>query len=86
MKANDTLMKLLPKLEITEFIGLARILKVKLIEEVNPDAAEAKDRYQPRQFSDVFADMMEAFDSAPRARKREIIQLVKAATKKGDKS
>ena len=81
MKANDTFLMLIPKLEVTEFIGLAKILKVRLIDEVK----DSEERYVARSFADVFEDMVRAFDSAPRTRKREILQLVKAATKKGGK-
>ena len=84
MRQNDKLLKLITKLEITEFIGLAKILKVKLVEETNPSAAEPSERYTARDFSDVLGDMLANFELQGRARKREILQLLRAATKKGD--
>lgn len=84
MKQNDKLLDLITKLEVTEFIGLAKVLKVKLVEETNPDAAESSERYTARDFSDVLGDMLANFELQGRARKREILQLLKAATRKGD--
>jgi len=53
---------LITKLEVTEFIGLAKVLKVKLVEETNPDAAESSERYTARDFSDVLGDMLANFE------------------------
>ena len=71
----------IPKLTAVEFAGLARVLKVQLMDEVNPTAEQLKDRFAPRSFTDVLNDMLKAFEKSDRKRKKEIIQLVKAATK-----
>ena len=85
MKQNSKLLELITKLEVTEFIGLARILKVKLVEEINPGAAEPSERYTARDFTDVLNDVLYNFEHSERARRREILQLLKAAAnKKGD--
>lgn len=81
MKQIDTFIKLVAKLDTTEFIGLAKVLKVSLVKKNEEENAEKS--YVPRLFSEVFEDVLKAFEDAPRARKREILQLLKAATKKG---
>lgn len=86
MKQNSKLLELIMKLEVTEFIGLARILKVQLVEEINSGAAEPSERYATRDFTDVLGDVLYAFDKAPRARRREILQILKAASQKEGKS
>ena len=86
MKQNSKLLELITKLEVTEFIGLAKILKVQLVEEINPGAAEPSERYSARDFTDVLGDILHNFDAAPRARRREILQILKAASEKEDKS
>ena len=86
MKQNSKLLDLITKLEVTEFIGLAKLLKVKLVEEKDPDAAESSERYAARDFSEVLNDILMNFELQTRARRREILSLLKAATKKGDQS
>lgn len=86
MKQDNKLLELIAKLEVTEFIGLAKILKVQLVEEVSPDAAEPSERYAARDFVYVLGDILYAFDKAPRARRREILQILKAASKKEEKT
>lgn len=80
MKQIDKLLQMIPKLDAVSFVGLARILKVELLEEVNPEAEELKDRYKPRMFSVVLDDLLKNFSLCTRARRREILALVKAAT------
>lgn len=52
------------------FLGVARILKVSLFDEV---------LREPRQFSDVFDDIMRAYTIAPRKRQRELYKILRAA-------
>lgn len=82
MKPTEQLITLIPKLEAVEFMGLARILKVKLIEENDTTAEKLEDKYKPREFTDVLADMLSEFNTLNRARKREILKLVKIAVSK----
>ena len=83
MKSTDKLLTLISELEAIEFAGLARVLKVKLVEEVNPEAETPAERYAARDFNDVLADVLKNFELSPRARRREILQLLKAAQKGG---
>ena len=80
MKQNDKLLKYIAQLEVEEFIGLAKVLKVSLVEEANPEAEEPAERYTARDFAEVLKDTMDAFSAAPRARRRELLRLLKAAT------
>lgn len=57
----------LPKLEAVEFLGVCRVLKVKLMDEQD----------KPRDFSDLLNDLMEAYSAAGRARKKELLKIVK---------
>ena len=82
MNQTEKLLGLITKLDVIDFIGLARVLKVQLVKEVNTEATEASERYAPRDFSEVLIALLQNFDQASRARKREIISLVKAAGKK----
>ena len=65
---NMKLVDSISKMEPIEFIGLARLLGVKLIS-ADEDGA-------PREFVDVLTDIMEKFNALNRTRKREILKLV----------
>lgn len=76
MKEIDKFITLIVKLQPVEFMGLARVLKVHLY--ANEETRE------PREFEEVFAEVLERFDKSNRTRRREIIQLVKTALKGGN--
>ena len=82
MNNTEKLITLIPKLEAVEFMGLARVLKVKLFEEKDMSAEKLEDKYQPRDFSDVLQDMLGNYNGLNRARKREILRIVKKAATK----
>ena len=71
MKQIEKLFELIPKLQPIEFIGLARLLKVELLEDE-----------KPRSFVAVTEDVLSKFDKLGRAQQRSILRMVKAATKK----
>ena len=79
MNSNSSLMDCIIKMEPLDFAGLARLLGVDIVEE-NPDK-ESENKIVARPFTDVFADVMAKFDRLDRAKKREIIRLVKKANK-----
>lgn len=56
------------------FIGVARILQVKL---VNEDG-------ESRDFDEIFNDVLNAYSAADRRRRRELFKILKAANKNGD--
>ena len=72
---NRNFMTELTKLEITEFIGVARLLNVKILKEDNETA---------RNFVDVFSDVVDSYDKLGRSARRNLMKIVKSATKKGD--
>ena len=77
MKPMDKLLKCIPTLDPIEFIGLAKTLGVKLLEQA-PTDAEHPDKVElaPRSFTDVLADVLDRFEHANRTTKRQILQLV----------
>lgn len=85
MKLGMQLIEQISKMEPVEFLGLARLLGVQVLEE-NKEATEDKDKLKPRSFADVLEDVMAKFDKQNRGRKREIIKLVKKsnAARRGD--
>lgn len=52
------------------FLGVARILKVELVE--GEDSS-------PREFYDIWSDVLDKFSESPRKRKRELIKIVREA-------
>ena len=81
MKRTEQLFNMIPKLDTVQFIGLARLLGVKLVKKGEPNPGNPKITVASRPFVDVLEDMMRAFEKLNRKRQREIIQLVKAAIK-----
>ena len=75
MKEIDSFINTIAKLEPVEFMGLARVLKVPLF----TGEGEA---HEPRDFTDVFGDVLESFSKCGRVRRREILKLVKGAVKR----
>lgn len=75
MKEIDSFINTIAKLEPVEFMGLARVLKVPLF------IGEGEAR-EPRDFTDVFGDVLESFSKCGRVRRREILKLVKNASKR----
>lgn len=60
----------IPKLEPQEFIGLARLLGVELMNE-----------NEPREFEDILENVLENFTKANRKRRKEFITLLRSVTK-----
>ena len=56
--------------EVEIFLGISKLLSVELL--------DGKD---PRDFTDVFADVMEKFRGKDRKRKRELLKVLKLANK-----
>ena len=56
--------------EVEIFLGISKLLSVELL-----------DGKEPRDFTDVFADVMEKFRGKNRARKKELLKVLKLANK-----
>lgn len=63
-------------MEPLDFAGLAKLLGVQIVE-INEAAENEKEKFTPRNFTDVFSDVMTKFDKLNRTRKREILKLIK---------
>lgn len=72
-KLDNEFLRNLAKLEVQEFLGVMRILKVKPLRE---DGETFKD------FSEIFEEVLQAYSSANRTRRRELLEVVKAAVRK----
>lgn len=85
MKLGMQLIEQISKMEPVEFLGLARLLGVQVLEE-NKEAIEDKNKFKPRSFADVLEDVLAKYEKQNRSRKREIIKLVKKsnAARRGD--
>ena len=75
MKSNMQLIDQISKMEPLDFVGLAKLLGVQVIEQNND--IDGEKQLNVRNFSDVFADVMAKFNGLNRTRKREILKLVK---------
>ena len=75
MKSNMQLIDLISKMEPLDFVGLAKLLGVQVVEP--NDNTEDEKKFKPRNFSDVFADVMAKYNGLNRSRKREILKLIK---------
>ena len=73
-KQLDEFLKYLTKLQPEEFLGVCRILGVKLGEQV-------EEEIKPRAFEDVLYEVLVNFEKLNRAKRRELLQVVKAAQK-----
>lgn len=85
MKLGMQLIEQICKLEPVEFLGLARLLGVQVLEE-NKEAISEKDKFKPRSFADVLEEVMQKYEKQNRSRKREILKLLKKsnAARRGD--
>lgn len=64
------------------FFGVTRLLKVHLYEEKVEDSeegGEGKKSNKPRDFADIFADVMSAYDARDRKFKRELLKILHKA-------
>ena len=83
MKQTERLLKDIINLDPVEFMGLARVLKVRLMEPINTASETGEIKLAPRDFTDILSDVLAAFEASNRKRRREILQLIhEAATHK----
>ena len=83
---TKTFMELLVGLEAVEFVGLCKFLGVRLIEEKSEPAPatpnnEASQKFETRDFSDFFSDLLQKFSELSRPRQRELIKILKKVNK-----
>lgn len=83
---TKTFMELLVGLEAIEFVGLCKFLGVRLIEEKGESAPitlnnKAPQKFETRDFSDLFSDLLQKFSELSRSRQRELIKILKKVNK-----
>ena len=75
---NTKFLKEISKIKEPEvFIGLAKVLGVKLLGEEKDENG----KFIPRDFTEVLDDVMKSFDGARRSRKGELLRLLAEANK-----
>ena len=72
-KLDNEFLRNLAKLEVQEFLGVMRILKINPLKE---------DGEIIKNFSEVFEEVLQAYSSANRIRRHELLEIVKAAVRK----
>jgi len=76
-KQMNQFIRYIPQLEPQEFVGLAKLLGVVVVEDDEDKT--------PREFADVLEDVLEAFTKLNRKRRREFMTLLKQVTKQNMK-
>ena len=95
--SGERLLEEILKLDTVEFLGVCKILGIKLVEEL--EVGNLKDvekdeecgrvighvdvNVEPRQFEDIWCDMCDKLEAMNRTQRRNLGKLVYAATKKG---
>ena len=83
-KQMNQFIRYIPLLEPQEFIGLAKLLGVEIVEQSAPKFNEDNKvnfEVNPRQFTDILENMLENFKKSNRKRRREFMKLLGSATK-----
>ena len=83
---TEKLMREIAKLEPEEFLGICKILDVRLFnteENVEEDVESGKSKVEakPRDFTELWDDVCEKVNALNRNQKRNLDKLVRAATK-----
>lgn len=73
---NDFL-QLVAKLEVTDFIGLSKILNIKIYK----NKVETIEELEIKDFNEVFEEMLGVFTSLGKKQKKQIIKLLKQIVK-----
>lgn len=69
----DEFIHLVAKLEPVEFIGLCKVLCVKVLGEEK----------QPRKFEELINDIIDNFTSTGRTQRREVLRVLRAVNRRG---
>lgn len=87
------LLKKIMKLDAVEFLGVCRILEVKLFEEVEGDECVGKSeegahpeyeiKLEPRDFTDLWADLCDKVGGLSRTRRKNLNKLISASLRQG---
>ena len=83
---TEKLMREIAKLEPEEFLGICKILNVKLVDiedyvEEGVESGQSKVEVKPRDFTELWDEVCEKVNALNRNQKRNLDKLVRAATK-----
>lgn len=85
----EKILEKLVELEPVEFLGICRILDVKIFKDTDLEESvegarviEKHDGKEPRDFYDIWCDVCDTINSMSRTRRRNLNRLVRAATEK----
>ena len=83
---TEKLMREIAKLEPEEFLGICKILNVKLVDiedsvEEDVEGGQSKVEAKPRDFTELWDEVCEKVNALNRNQKRNLDKLVRAATK-----
>lgn len=83
---TEKLIREIAKLEPEEFLGVCKILGIKLVNveenaEENVEGGQSKVEAKPRDFTELWDEVCEKVNNLNRTQKRNLDKLVRAATK-----
>ena len=83
---TEKLIREIAKLEPEEFLGVCKILGVKLVDieeyvEENVEGGQSKKEAKPKEFTQLWDEVCEKVNGLNRTQKRNLDKLVRAATK-----
>lgn len=87
---TEKLMREIAKLEPEEFLGVCKILGIKLVDvekyveenaEENVESGQSKKEAKPKEFTQLWDEVCEKVNALNRTQKRNLDKLVRAATK-----
>ena len=83
---TEKLMREIAKLEPEEFLGVCKILGIKLVNveenvEENVEGGQSKKEAKPKDFTELWDEVCEKVNNLNRTQKRNLDKLVRAATK-----
>ena len=71
---------LIPQLEEIHFLGIAKILCVKTVQE-NKLVCDVKDSLHPRAFDEILSDMIDSFCATGKKQRKDILKVMREAVK-----
>lgn len=80
-KNLEEFLKLIPKLEPVEFVGLAKMFGVDLLNLDETIYEGEKEYHPPRDAEDIFEDMLDKFTSLRKQRQGEILGIMRDITR-----
>lgn len=83
---TEKLIREIAKLEPEEFLGVCKILGIKLVDveeyaEENVEGGQSKKEVKPKEFTQLWDEVCEKVNALNRTQKRNLDKLVRAATK-----